>query len=99
MNRERLPNRRRHLVFEIEHGGQCYTAGVGHFADGRPAELFLTAAKVGTAADANARDAAVLLSLALQHGCPIETARHAILRNADGSPAGPIGAVLDAIGA
>lgn len=44
-----------------------------------------------------ARDSAVLLSLALQHGTPISTMQKAITRNADGTPAGPVGALLDII--
>jgi hypothetical protein len=68
-NRERLPNRRGHELLDFEHGGIRYTAGVGHFADGRLAEIFLNTAKHGTAVDTNARDAAVVVSLLLQHGC------------------------------
>ena len=93
--RARLPNRRLHDVFEFDHDGLRYTAGVGRFSDGHPAELFLTSSKVGTANDVNARDAAILLSLALQFGCRLDIARGAISRNENGSPAGPIGAVLD----
>ena len=52
--------------------GSDITAGVGRFADGRPAEIFLNTAKQGTALDVNARDAAVAASLLLQHCCPIE---------------------------
>jgi ribonucleoside-diphosphate reductase alpha chain len=46
-----------------------------------------------------ARDSAVLLSLALQHGTPLSTIAHALTRNADGSPSGPIGTLVDLIGA
>jgi hypothetical protein len=92
MIRDRLPNRRGH---ELEHGGFRYTAGIGRFDDGRLAELFLDRSKGGTAVDVSARDAAVVASLALQHGVAPETLRHALLRNPDGSAAGPLGAVLD----
>ena len=73
--RQRLPNRRSHELLDFEHGGISYTAGVGRFEDGRPAEIFLNTAKHGTAVDTNARDAAVAASLLLQHGCPIEILR------------------------
>jgi hypothetical protein len=76
---------------------RLYTVGLGSFADGRPAEVFLNVAKSGTPLETYARDSAILLSLLLQHGCPIATVRHAICRNADGSPAGPIGHLLDLI--
>ena len=50
-----------------------------------------------TAVDVSARDAAVV-AFALQHGVAPETIRHALLRNPDGSAAGPLGAVLDIAG-
>jgi hypothetical protein len=93
--RQVLPAKRPHLVFEFEHDGHRYTVGVGSFLDARPAEVFLNASKSGTMIETYARDGAVLLSLLLQHGCPVDTAQHAITRNRDGSPAGPLGALLD----
>jgi ribonucleoside-diphosphate reductase alpha chain len=95
--RRRPPNRRGHLVIEFEHGGFAYTAGIGFFDDGcrEPAEIFLTTAKHGTVLDTNARDTAIAASLLLQHGCPVETLRRALTRNADGSASGPLAHVLD----
>jgi len=93
--RQRLPNRRGHELVDFEHGGIRYTAGIGRFEDGRLAEIFLNTAKHGTAVDTNARDAAVAVSLLLQHGCPIETLRRALTRNADGSASGPLARALD----
>jgi hypothetical protein len=61
------------------------------------AELFLNYAKTGTAIETQAHDAAVTVSLALQYGVPLDVLRHAVKRNANGSAAGPIGAVLDKI--
>ena len=93
--RAHLPNRRAHDVIDFEHGGFRYTAGIGRFADGRIAEVFLAAAKIGTPLDAAARDAAIVTSLALQYGAPAGTIRHALTRNCDGSASGPVGALLD----
>jgi hypothetical protein len=93
--RERLPNRRASTTFELELAGLRYTATVSHFADGRPAELFLQNHKAGSQADANARDSAVAASLALQFGCPLETLRGAVLRDGAGRPSTPLGAALD----
>ena len=59
MQRERLLNCRLHEVVQFEHGGFTYVAGIGRFHDGRLAELFLTAAKNGTAVEAAARDASI----------------------------------------
>ena len=94
-DRQRLPNRRGHELLNFEHGGIRYTAGGSRFEDGRLAEIFLSTAKHGTAVDVNARDAAVAASLLLQHGCPIETLRRALTRNADGSASGPLARALD----
>ena len=69
-----------------------YTGGIGRFDDGRIAEIFINGAKVGSAAKANAQDAAIVASLALQHGCPIETIRHALARS--GGVAGPLATFL-----
>ena len=91
-HRERLPNRRLHWLYRFECGGQMYTGGIGRFDDGRIAEIFINGAKVGSAAEANAQDAAIVASLALQHGCPIETIRHALARS--GGAAGPLATFL-----
>jgi ribonucleoside-diphosphate reductase alpha chain len=60
-------------------------------------EAFICNHKRGNASDIAARDCGILISLALQHGCPIETIAHAISRNSDGSTSGVAGAVIDII--
>jgi hypothetical protein len=47
--RERLPNRRAHQSFPVEHNGLRLTVGVSRYADGRLAELVVNTDKVGTA--------------------------------------------------
>jgi hypothetical protein len=93
--RRRLPNRRASESFAFEAAGLRYTATVSRFADGSVGEVFLT--KVNSRADVNARDAAVVVSIALQYGVPIEVIRKALMRNADGTASGPLGAALDLI--
>jgi hypothetical protein len=61
----------------------------------RPGEIFLTAAKSGTDVEVNARDGAIAVSLALQHGVPLDVLAHSMTRNPDGSPSGPLGVALD----
>src|SRR5450631_4885861 len=92
--RQRLPNRRSHWLYRFESGGQMYTGGIGRFDDGRIAEIFINGAKVGSAAEANAQDAAIVASLALQHGCPLENIHHALVR---GGGSGPLAALLDEV--
>lgn len=76
--RERLPSRRRSVVFNFEHGGLRYRATASRFADGRLAEIFLTASKPGSATQAHADTAAVLASLLLQHGVPADAVARAV---------------------
>jgi hypothetical protein len=95
--RVRLPNRRLAETFEVECAGLRYTATVGRFADGSVAELFLNNHKSNSASDANARDAAIICSLALQNGVPLETIRRALLRDAQDRPSTPLGCALDII--
>lgn len=74
-----------------------YVGTVLHLPDGRPAEVLLRSVKHGSHADMFARDGAAVISLALRHGCSIETLRHALLRNPGGDPASPLGCALDRI--
>jgi hypothetical protein len=96
-SRQRLANRRPSETFEIEVAGLRYTATFSRFADGRVGEVFLNNHKSNSAADANARDAAVAASLAFQFGCPLQVLQRALLRDSAGRPSTPLGAALDAI--
>jgi hypothetical protein len=91
--RERLPNRRAAEMFDFEHGGRKWTATIGRFPDGRVAEIFIHTPKVCAIAEL-AAEAGIVGSVALQHGCQLETLRHAL----DGRDAGPLGAALAIIG-
>jgi ribonucleoside-diphosphate reductase alpha chain len=95
--RQRLENRRGCESFDLEVAGQHFTATVGRYADGAIGEIFLQSRKPGSHSDANARDAAVAASLALQHGCALETLQRALLRDSHGHPSTPLGAVVDII--
>jgi hypothetical protein len=93
--RQRLRDRRPHWLYRFECDGQTYTGGIGRFDDGRIAEIFINGSRVGTAAETNAQDAAIVASLALQHGCPIETIRHGLARS--GASAGPFAKLLNEV--
>ena len=98
--RERLANRRAHELRTLVHRGQRFTLGFGRYDDGRLAELFIDTEKPGSNdLDHVARDAAVTCSIALQHGTPVDALGSAVSRDADGSPAGLLGAALDLIAA
>lgn len=95
--RETLNNRRNAVAFDFTHDGIKFTASIGYYKDGRPAEVFLdVASKRGTGGmDSMAHDLAVVASLALQYGCPLETIRSALCRLDNDEPAGPLGQAFD----
>jgi hypothetical protein len=97
MTRRRLHNRRRSESFEIEAQGLTFTATFSCGADGAVQEVFLTNHRAGSDAGINAQDAAVVCSIALQYGVPLETIRRALMRDPHDRPSGPLGVALDAI--
>lgn len=95
--REPLPQRRAAEAFELQHGGKAVTFHVtlGYYPDGRVGEVFISGTKSGTEVEANVRDGAVLVSIALQHHVPLDVMRNAITREANGAASTIIGVVLD----
>jgi hypothetical protein len=95
--RERLPNKRACETVAFERDGSQYCLTVGFYEDGRPGEIFLNADRADSLLDVLTSDAAILASLALQHGCTLETIAHALKRDARGVAASPIGAAVDRV--
>jgi hypothetical protein len=93
--RARLPNRRHSTNFTFTCNGQRYHATVSRFADGTISELFLSNGKIGSDSDAAARDSAVVCSIALQFGTPVDVIRKALLRDSRGIASSPLGCALD----
>jgi len=101
MNRLKPPNRRRGETIDIAVGEEPhvarYSVMIGRDAtSGRLIEAFISSGKPGSALEAAARDAAVLISLALQYGAPLDELRAAVTRGDKGEPSSVIGAALDA---
>ena len=95
--RRQLPDRRLAESFELEVAGPRYTCTVGRYPDGRVGEIFLSNHKFNSAADTNARDSAIVCSIAIQFGADIETIRKALCRDGHGHASGPLGVALDLI--
>ena len=93
----RKRNRPAAETFDLEVAGLRHTATIGRFADGRVAEVFLNNHRINSAADVDARDAAIAVSFALQHDADFEDLRRALSRDANGRASGPLGAALDRI--
>jgi hypothetical protein len=99
MTRRHLANRRFAETFELTVAGLRYTCTVGWFSDGSIAELFLNNHKSNSAADTNARDSAIVFSIAVQCGADPEAIRRALSRDSRGRASGPLGTALDLIAA
>lgn len=107
----RLPNRRPNLTASVDHNGATIAVSAGlDPATGRLAEIFITAGKEGSETRHVLEDAAVIVSLALQHGIPLDALARSLSRVSDGPlpvnagdaqpktvPASMIGAAIDAV--
>lgn len=93
-----LPQRRAAETFDLQHRHHRdpYRVTVGYVpGTDQPAEVFVHGPKAGSESEALGRDGAILLSLAMQFGVPLETIRGAITREGNGEPSTIIGAVVD----
>jgi hypothetical protein len=95
--RNRLPNRRSAVNTSFERDGARFAMSAGYYPDGRLGEIFLNADRANSLLDFLMSDAAILASLALQYGAPLDEIRHALKRDVRGVAASPIGAALDQI--
>lgn len=96
MTREPLPQRRYNESSEFSHGGIRYAMQIGLYEDGRVGEVFLQMEKsAGTVADVASRDLAVIISIAIQYGVPLERMLAAITKDEKARPEGLAGAVLE----
>jgi hypothetical protein len=96
--RDRLPNRRSCETVTFGHNGSRFALSIGYSRTGAVVEIFISSSRhVGSEAEAIARDAAILASIALQHGADLEVLRHALTRGHSGEPATIIGAALEAL--
>lgn len=69
--RQRLPNRRPAVTETLEVEGQHVEVTIGFAPEtGAVSEMFLTAGKTGSTLDGLLSDAAVVISVGLQHGVP-----------------------------
>jgi hypothetical protein len=95
MNRRILPQRRASENFTIRFWNQEFNVTAGRYPDGSLGEIFIDGGKSGQDVQSTARDAAILLSIALQFGAPVETIRHAVTRAGNGEAASMMGAIVD----
>lgn len=93
--RQRLPNKRKSRTITFDHDGLSYTACFSFSkTTGEPLEVFLDCGKTGSAANILAKEIAVIASISLQYGVPLEVLMAAMPRLDDESAAGPFGKAL-----
>jgi hypothetical protein len=92
-----LQNRRSSTLFDFTSMNMKFTASFSRDADGNVAELFLDNHKAGSSIGTLVRDAAIILSFALQHGADLGAIRKALGRDSAGQPLGPVATALDII--
>lgn len=98
MTRDRLPARREVNAIAFTHAGIEYVGKVSGFENGTVAETFLSpSVKSGTALAHMVAALSVTASIALQHGAPVDELARALPKLEDGSPADPLGKLLDLI--
>ena len=96
--RRRLLNRRLCESFAFQCAGLPYIASISRFPNGDLAEIFISNHKGGSDADTAARDSAVICSIALQYGVPLDVIRKALMRDSRGLASSPLGVALDMLG-
>lgn len=95
--RQTLPMRRPHISFSFQCGGMNFIGAYGIDRNGTVRELWINGEKHNSAISVLAADCAVLASLALQYGCPLEVMARAVQRNPNGAAAGPAGVAIDMV--
>lgn len=73
VHRRRLPRERESVVHKFKICSFTGYIRVGHFEDGEPGEIFITLSKKGSTVSGLVRSIAILTSIALQHGVPLDT--------------------------
>ncbi len=100
MKRRKLPSRRASEVIELKHvlsngNEQLYFADIGRYSDNSIGEIFLDMERQSNEVANMARDASLILSIAIQYGVPIDEMRASVGRSETGLPHSVIGTALD----
>jgi len=96
-DRTRLPNCRPNETQVFDRDGIKITLTTGYYENGTVGEIFLNADRADSMIDVLMSDAAIIASIALQHGVPLQQIAHALKRDKFGIASSPIGAAIDRV--
>ncbi len=82
---------------DLHYGGRRYHLTIGEYDDGRPGEVFVHGATVGSDVDGLCGDVGVLLSRLLQYGDDPASLAAGIGRLGNGAPASIVGLIADVL--
>lgn len=99
MSRLRLPARRLAETTTLAFEGAAFHVTVGFYPDGRPGEVFVHGAKVGSTMDRLLDDACVVVSRLLQHDVAPNELAGSMGRVSNDAPASILGALVDLVAA
>lgn len=97
MTRAALPDRRPALTISCEIDGKPYAVTIGLYEDGRLGEIFVSAPKTDTDIGNVLRDAAIIMSFAIQHGADLDAMLAACTRDEKGRLSSIIGRLAAAV--
>jgi ribonucleoside-diphosphate reductase alpha chain len=78
-SRYKLPSKRNGFTIKVNIGGQSLYLRTGEYPDGRLGEVFLSIGKEGSGLRHMVDTSAMLISIALQHGVPLESIRNSFI--------------------
>jgi hypothetical protein len=90
-----LPNRRGQETWDFDYQNIKYTMSISRFPDSQPAEVFVECSKSTSDYESLARDSALIISIALRSGVPLQKLRSSVTRLTGGKPASLTGKMLD----
>ena len=103
MTRNKLPSRRDAVTVDFQHvypgsDPRTFTATVGFYPDGTIGETFVQLVnRKDKLVSADAHDATIVLSLAIQCGADLKEIGRSLLRDEHGRPHGFLGSLIDAV--
>ena len=93
--RHKPGNRRALETFDFKFENTTYHISYSRYPNGNVSEVFVVCGKPGSAISHMGRDLGIAISVMLQSGMLLSDLSQSMTRLDDGSPAGPLGALIE----